>query len=96
MVAALATAQQALERHTPALQRACVATCTAHITLGVMHLPTGEHCGGGGPRQQPEGCTGSDAVNHIANRHCTSDCTRVAPCCRGAAAGLLQCGGGAG
>lgn len=42
MVAALATVQQALARHTPALQRACVATCTAHITLGVMHLSSGE------------------------------------------------------
>lgn len=41
MVDALATVQRALVQHDAALQRACVATCTAHITLGVMHLATG-------------------------------------------------------
>lgn len=42
MVDALTTVQQALVQHDSGLQRACVATCTAHITLGVMHLPSGD------------------------------------------------------
>lgn len=43
MVDALATVQQALVQHDSGLRRAFVATCTAHITLGVMHLPSGDH-----------------------------------------------------
>jgi hypothetical protein len=90
VVAALASVQQALAAHTPALQRACVATCTAHITLGVMHLATGElnlpvsaH-----GRQK---CTQFRCCEHYA-RCCfaaVSTSRLAAVCCRGAPAGLL-------
>ena len=95
-MAALATVQQALARHTPALQRACVATCTAHITLGVMHLPDGEHIDGGASGQQQDRHLGSDIACQVTHYRCASGCNGIAPCCRGAAAGLLRCGGGAG
>ena len=41
MVAALEAVQAALVAHDGRLKRACVAACTAHITLGVMHLGAG-------------------------------------------------------
>ncbi len=42
LVAALETVQAAVQEHDARLKRACVATCTAHITLGVFCLESGE------------------------------------------------------
>ncbi len=41
VVAALEAVQASLVAHDARLKRACVAACTAHITLGVMHLGSG-------------------------------------------------------
>lgn len=45
VVAALETVQAAVVAHDGRLRRACVASCTAHITLGVLHLDSGEPSG---------------------------------------------------
>ncbi len=42
LVAALETVQAAVQEHDARLKRACVATCSVHITLGVFHSESGE------------------------------------------------------
>ncbi len=41
VAAAITAVQASLAAHDPLLSQACTALCTAHITLAVLHLPTG-------------------------------------------------------
>ena len=42
VAAAMTAVQASLAAHDPLLRQACTSLCTAHITLAVLHLPTGE------------------------------------------------------